>query len=747
MLRHLINIVLGCILGHAVYANCIGIRTIDVVGHRVILEEAPSVPLWLYAAIGLLLVYAADECLRRQSAEAPFVGQRALAPLLVLLPFSFFATSMLSPIVFSAVVAICVVRVTANLPEPRDLRWLHPSLFIVLALGIVSYFTMLQLRALDSMYLNYSDWAIYLNVVDNTINGRWFYSNELGRNYMGHHFIPGMVLLLAPMLAAFRTAAPYFLMNALVLHGGVLILYAFARRLQIRRPVAVAVVAGALFYPSLSQMTMSIYYGFHPLHLTMPLIAVFVLLCERRGSLEKGGRLRLNTILLGIVFVLTLAIKETVPVFFGGLGVVYFLLGRRRLGFVLAAASIVYFLIVIMFVIPGISGLQEYEFTNRYHHLGDSISAIALSPFLEPDTFFGALFRPHNIYFILLLLLPVFVAAFSKPVYLIAAVPTLMFVCLQSSTQQANIVLQYQCEVVMLLLTATVVGLTAGESNRWCRALGCGMPRLPGAAALCAGVVVATLLAHFFFGLGYLGKNNSQYLLHAPGYSDSVEELRERLDGRAVSATPRLGAHLVFTNDTYLVLSEDTPQNLVVLDLDDEITERPEFETYRWRLNSSAAYGVETMVARDRNWLVYERLPTPQTEREPAFKRIDDSRWSELGTAIEVRGRPQLEARVVSEKSEQQERIYEVAIRFNEPVSSDMKVSLHGIGSIPGSRIPVQSDQRHFGDGTLPAFLAAAGDVWTTVFKLQVSPNVEIGELSIVTTPKFAPDLSRPPFE
>jgi hypothetical protein len=479
----------------------------------------------------------------------------------------------------------------------------------------------------------------------------------------------------------------------------------------------------------------------------MPLIAVFVLLCERRGSLEKGGRRRLNTILLGIVFVLTLAIKETVPVFFGGLGVVYFLLGRRRLGLVLAVASAVYFLVVMLLVIPGISGLQEYEFTSRYHHLGDSMGAIALSPFLEPGAFFSALFRPHNIYFILLLLLPVFVAVFAKPVYLVAAVPTLMFVCLQGSRQQANIVLQYQCEVVMLLLTATIVGLTAGESNRWCRALGCGMPRLPGAAALCAGVVVATLLAHFFFGLGYLGKNNSQFLIHAPGYEDSIEELRVRLDGRAVSATPRLGAHLVFTNDTYLVLSEDTPQDLVVLDLDDEITERPGFETYRWRLGSSAAYSVQTMVARDRNWLIYERSPTPHAERGAVFRRIDDSRWAELGAAIEVRGRPQLEARVISEKSEPQGRVYEVAIRFNEPVSSDMKVSLHGIGSIPGNRIPVQSDQRHFGDGTLPAFLAAAGDVWTTVFKLQASPNVEIGGLAIVTAPKSAPDFSRPPFE
>ena len=88
MLRHLINIVLGCILGHAVYTNCIGIRTIDVVGCRVILEEAPSGLLWLYAVIVLLLVYAADESLRRQPAAAPFVGQRALVPLLALLPLS-----------------------------------------------------------------------------------------------------------------------------------------------------------------------------------------------------------------------------------------------------------------------------------------------------------------------------------------------------------------------------------------------------------------------------------------------------------------------------------------------------------------------------------------------------------------------------------------------------------------------------------------------------------------------------------
>jgi len=736
---------MGVVLGHAMHRNCIGIDSIDVVMYGISSTPAPK-PLWPYLGLGVLLVYAADSAARRLPGVGSFAAQRALAPVVILFPFSFLPVSVLSPIAFTAVMAICVIRVMALFPDTlladnRYSRWLHPGVLVAVALGVVTYFTVLQARALAVMYLNYSDWAIYLNVVDNTVHGRWFYSNELGRNYMGHHFMPGMVLLLAPMLAVFRTPVPYFAMNALVLHGGVLVVYLLARKLALRRPVAVAFGLAALFYPSLSQMTVSICYGFHPLHLTMPLIALFVLLCEQRNPSRR------RIALLVALFALTISIKETVPVFFAGLGVVYMLQGRRHLGLALSGASALYFVIVVLVVIPGISGLQSYEFADRYRHLGDSVAAIALSPILRPTAFFSALFRPHNLYFILLLLVPVFVTALARPVYLIAAIPTLTFVCLQGSTQQANIALQYQCEVVMILMVAAVAGLSAKPSGRWYRIVCHGLPRSPGEGARCAGLVTALLLSHHFFGLGYIGKNNSQVLMHALAYTDQVAELRERTGGRPVSATPRLGAHLVLSNDTYLVLSEQAPQDIVVLDLDDDITERPAFETYRWRLTRSPAFAVDRMPVHDRQWLIYRRARPGEGPR-PAFASMGDAAWANLaGTPVPVEG-DAMSARIVAIETLADSRACRVTFRFARALPHDLRVALQAVAVVPGGRIPVVSRAMHFGDGVLPAYLGTPGDVWTAEFVLPSVPSyAPLEGFSIVVFPKSVPDRSQLPFE
>lgn len=56
------------------------------------------------------------------------------------------------------------------------------------------------------------------------------------------------------------------------------------------------------------------------------------------------------------------------------------------------------------------------------------MAAILLPPFTHPAAFWAALWRPHNLYFPLFVLLPVLGAAVVRPVHLLAGGVTCLFI-------------------------------------------------------------------------------------------------------------------------------------------------------------------------------------------------------------------------------------------------------------------------------------------------------------------------------
>jgi uncharacterized membrane protein len=743
MRRDIVNVILGAALGHALYSNFWLLDSVDVIRYGVSLNPVgPSNILWGYLATGIVAIIAADRFARRQGIAA-WEMQRAVTPLACLLPASLAGVGFHTPIVLALVAVLTVYRMARILPAAERSPMPVGKALTILAVatfGIVGYFTFLQYRALDTMYLNYSDWGIYYNVADNTLKGNWFYYNGLQRNMMGHHFMPTAMAVLVPFVWIFPQKIAFFALNAVVLHAPAIPLFYFAKSRGLCCRGALVVGLGYLIHPSLSQMTLSIFYGFHPIYMAIGLVILVCWLLEQDRNVAAG-----------IAFVFALGLKETVAVFFAGLAIVLILRGRKRIGWSMLIASIAYFLLVTRLIIPLISGDTDYDFIYRYHHLGDSMATIAMSPFTDPTAFLGAVFRPHNFFFPLLLILPVVIPALMRPLWLLAAVPMLMSVGLQQNPDQSNIALQYHCEVLGLFWGVAVVGLCLlrDDTEPWVeRALTRWLNPVAGSSrrALLASVAVGSLLAHYFFGIGYIGKNNTPYIIHAPRFFEAVEELKESVPPDIpITASPRLAAHLLDRNDVFLniALKQAPPKAYVVLDLDDDITFRPASETFRSRLLRSGHYQcIHRMYPNGRTWLIYRRLyiPAPVIFAHPTEEEweahgipatIDDER---LSARAEFAALPGGYVRIT------------VRYRVNKVFDHDTTHLVYCSVGPPGQPVNVYQHRHHFGGGERPAYLAQAGDVVSETFTVAASPDSAIS-LRISTAGKSPPDLTQEPYD
>ncbi len=747
----LFTVILGSILGHAVVVYAAGVDRVNVVLYKV----SSHPPAWPYAqplavagcAIAALLLYSAYERCRKDAPQRScFTVPLALSPAALLLPLLFMEPSFLGALVFVIAVSLTAYRVAVAWPLPVKLPW-RPgptacAVWVVTGFAAATtYFTLLQCRALNTLFLNYSDWAIYLNVIDNTLHGRWFYSNEYGGNYMGHHFMPGAVALLAPIVWCFRSITAFFAMNAAVLHVGAVIVYFFGLRRGVPPWLAAVYSTVFLLHPSLSQMTLSLYYGFHPVYLTIPIVCLWF-------TCYDAGRIKTAMCL----FLLALTIKETVPIFFIGLGLVLISRGDRRHGAWMSAIACVYFVLVTFYIVPGISGETQYHFAKRYAGLGDSTAAIALSPITNPRAFFGALLRPHNLYFPLLICLPALVTLPRNLIWLGAALIPILATGLQDSNQLATIALHYQSEVVALVMVVGMMGLTpdrrdaAGWWDRVARPIrGTAPEATQYRVAAGVGVFTAGLLSHVFFGLGYVGKNYSADLFHSPQFDAAIEQFKGTLPkGTTVTATPRIAAHLVLHNDVYPVLSNPPSQDIAIFDLDDDLAHRETAETYRRRIATSPAYALSSVFdIGGHRFAVYRRQPPPPGGL-PEFATLSDEEWARTGEVIAT-DHVQLEARVTqlprrrSDGAQNLELTYRVAAE----IGADLDLVLEVMTGNPAAPA-VERIALHFGDGYLPAYLAVPGDTFR--HQVTVAGPVIRNAMRLRVRERPAPDYTQPAF-
>ncbi len=666
------------LLALGIYRGFFALDLLDLIYYRVYWRPFSA------GAAGLALVLAAVVVLGLQRlAVLRGRGRRLLVcwrPLVLLLPLLWPEPGFWAPLLLVAVLSWTACRVWAELP------WAPPDpgergawgVLLALTLAVIWWEWYLQQAAYNRLFLHYDDWGIFLNAYDNTLHGRFMFSDVLNRNFLSQHFIPGSLILL-PYLALFDSPESFFLLNALILCGPALLFYRLLRTVGCEPRVALALGISYLAFPATTQLSLSLFYGFHPEYLLFP--TVFLMLeCFFRGRRFAAG----------VLFLLSLTFKETIPPLYVGVGLVLLAAGRRKLGAGILITALVYFFAVTKLVMPALGGLEDYSMLERFGHLGSGMGEILCSPLTRPTAFWGSLWRRSNLYFPLLLLLPFAPVLCRSRYYLLAGAINLGFLAIVNNAEHQSIALQYQVELVVLIYAVTAVVLRGDSAAQRLRSAG--------------PVLLTSLCCCFFFGLVPGGKNRPDLIFALPEMRGTLEELKATVPpGAGVNYSQRLGAHFLRRNRTVPLYGE--PCEYVVLDLNDPLGNPVDLEQFRVDLLRSGRVEVLFNRAdRGHHFLVLRRTPGA-VALPPTTVTIPGEAWARWGVPIALA--PEWRSHFSARLQPGADRLG-LGVRIEEVPATDVdcRVTLElASGRVLTLRQP-------FGLALRPAVLAAPGEVF-----------------------------------
>ncbi len=434
-------------------------------------------------------------------------------------------------------------RAAARLPAPAPKPWGHPVALtsVCLLIGVLVFIhTRLQINFFEHFMLGHADIGHRTEELKNALAGRGLCSDSFDNVPMAWHFTP-LMYVLVPGYAVWPS--PMFLMfcGALLVHLPAIPAYWLARRLSGSAAVGWAFAVAWLLLPSQSRLIYASTYGFQWVYVTMPLLAALV----AAGLL---GRWRTSLVLAGLV----LLCRETAAAAVFGWAIYLVLFTpRRKAGVALALVSLVYAAVCITVLIPHIAD-GRYERLDLFGELGRSPVELLTAPLTKPALFLGLLARPHTLYFILMLLVPMAMLPLAGWRVAVAALPTLLLVCLMQNPDWLTIKFWHQVTVLTLLFFAGVASVAnrprVGLLARWVAA----RAHLPPGAwrrGAAAAVLTCAALAHYLFAFSPLSNGYRPYAytsqLHEPDPRLAVvRTLREQIPKeRTILATERLAAH------------------------------------------------------------------------------------------------------------------------------------------------------------------------------------------------------------
>jgi len=722
----ILSLFAGAVLGYAVYLNTYLLDGLGIITYEYMLRtDMPSPFTGCYFGIlGILFIAALYRVCRKASPvvfDWKILGT-ALLPLLILFPTFFFPAGFYSPMIFTVVAGLTVFRLALVLPLKQSFKpeiSSRTGLLLVLLFSavLVGWFAFIQAKAVKILFMGYHDWGLYFNIIDNTLKGKWFYADIAQGSFLPVHFEPGMALLLAPYVWMFRTPNAFFVLTSALLFCGGIFVYLFARHLKISPRAAAALAFCALLFPSLSTLNIAIFYGFHSLYVTIPLIFLYFYFFEKK-----------NYIPALCMFMISLTVKETVAIFWVGLGLVYLINGNRKFGLLMIAVACAYFLTIVKVVVPAISPQGAYDYTNRYSEYGGMLDMI-LAPFTRPGLFWGTLFRPHCIAFVLLLIIPLYTLLLSRPLLLLAGCITIGFVCLQTNDQLQNISIWYQSEYIALLLACLVLNYRAllnsyhQRTGLWFRALAWKIDletyreKLPSAVII--SLLTTACFSHYFFGLSITGKNSVMPILGAENCDEEVRRIIQVVPpGIEVTSSARIGAHFMLRNPVTIgYLVGQKLKDYVILDVNDPIDVRFS-DPARFKLLKDKEYNlIVNEKFKGHQVLIFHR--EPQKPLKPSVVQIPQDKWESTGRNIPVQN-PNFAVRGGIAGNSSGERCAVFFVRLLNKVDLDVETDIQ---LYDGRKL---INQRFlFGDGAYPACFANPGDC----FPIRIPLPADFGDV------------------
>lgn len=441
----------------------------------------------------------------------------------------------------------------------------------LLTAGAVIWSFLLQCAAFDSWFLIFGDWGQYSECYLRLASGGGSVKELL---CAAGHFNVLVNLVMTGALWVFRSPRTVFFVNSLAIASAVPLCFLLARKNGLNRSASLLMGVCAALFPVFTRQYLCLFYGFHPIVFFIPaLLAFFV--CRSAGS--RWG--------MGLCIGLSLLIQETVAVFWAGWGLYLLAVERKyRKGAILLLLSGVWFAFLACLVQPWAGGGEVYGQSFHYSALGATPLEALLSPFLRPGAFWGSLFSPRGLFFTAVLLTPVWAAVLAFPGILLAGLPLLAGVLLQSSDAVKTPLLQYGVELSTLLLAAAIINL--GRLRRG------ECPLLRGRGNVFRGTLLATAagigLGYLFFGFGFkFWLYPGDLFLHGPDASKAVAFLKKNLPERParILATGRLRTHFMFDYPTAPLTEGYREGDFLIIDLHDPAFEdMAKIEALRRRL-------------------------------------------------------------------------------------------------------------------------------------------------------------------
>lgn len=704
----------GIILGLEIFRNFQQLFKINLVYYFILERQSGIYEFIQSTIIGtgiILLLYILYVKFAKTEDFAAGKFNRACVPLLLLLVEALFHVNILSPICFTMISGIILFRYLSLFTYKEGIykfpyKYLAPIILFISFFAFSFYGYYLQRHALMGMEFIWGDWGFTLGPLLNTLDGNWFYSNYHGFSHFEIHFAPGL-LLLGPVVWFFKSVDLFFFMSSVFLFSTGVVLYFLARQLKMSQFESLIVAFIAFTVPGITNMNLAIFYGFHEVYPVIPLVLLSFLFYEKK-----------NYSLAILMYILSLSFKETVPVLWLGFGMVFILRKKYKPALFLIIFSLAYYLLVNEIIFPWLRDGQEYFNLFRFKHLGSTTSEIVLSPFARPAVFLNSLFRPGCLLFIWLLLLPFVIVIPRNILWSCASGVILMFVCLQSSDEVQNIMVQYQAMPLAAILLNMVYNLhdqklCKKDTNFWAGSLLYGLrDRQNGNtfSATLLGTLCICMICLLFFTENHFSKNTPLSFKDNTNCTIAINEFKTLIPaGVPVTVSMRTAPHLTFRNTLDFELEPEKWHDYVFFVLNDTLWCKS-MGQLRDKLHQSKDYHLVKGLWVGRHYLqLYQRNPLNPMKTEPLIK-ISSEKWNSLEAYNIKNNDDNVQLKIKPEASKNRIRIY---LRLVEAVKYDIELNL----TVSDGKQSIVL-RKMFNNGISSAAVANKGDVFSCYISL-----------------------------
>jgi len=401
-----------------------------------------------------------------------------------------------------------------------------------------------------------------IGVMDNlfwqTLHGRFFYYPQYSMSYFGDHFTPIFFFIL-PIYAVAPHALTLLTVQSLALCLGAIPLYGLTRHYLARSDAAthrndqgesglataVPLAVAFLYLSNISLLSIGMF-DFHPVAFMVPL-SLWAM-----HSFEMGRR---RTMWLAVLLLLFTAEEAAITVACFGLYLVAFggVRGKRKDGAAIMLLCIIYFVITMMWVIPGFQGPRqhsEWVYLARYGHLGASFGEVLRTIVFSPVEALRLSFAPYKGETLRILFLPLALLPLIGWRALLIALPSLAYNYLSGREHQFTIYYHYFSPALGWLFVAAAQGIAV--IHRWARP-----PRFwTSEFARILLLFTPVLLGVAFNGWALLRiwPIKSEYF-SVPAHRDKLRRVQEMIpDDASVSATNTTASMFTHRSEIYLSL-------------------------------------------------------------------------------------------------------------------------------------------------------------------------------------------------